>query len=210
MSVVTSGRMNECCYFWENCFILNLFYFSKRIQELMKEKIDNFHGPNLLRQTKSSEQNNGDRFPKRQAQHTSKNGAISFKEDFGVDPLTLDVHNYDSPLGTVTPRLLFDRCQDSSLPFYFPWLMIDEADVVLIFPENSSVIEERIERHCPSPISHPNRACLLYVRCGQFLKEGRSFVSDTLDEVMTKRNQKFVLGVRLARDLVYSLWGPPS
>ena len=71
--------------------------------------------------------------------------------------------------------------------------MVDEADVVLIFPENSSVIVERISRDCPPPSHQPKRACLIFLRCGQFLKEGRDFVSETLLQTMTKRKQKFVL-----------------
>ena len=74
--------------------------------------------------------------------------------------------------------------------------MVDEADVVLIFPPDRESIRKRIEENCPIPTKEgggEERACLFFVRCGQFLSKEREWVLDELLMVMEERNQKFVL-----------------
>jgi len=115
-----------------------------------------------------------------------------FIHQFGVDPTTLDVHNYTSPTAEVPLRVLYDECYDSSIPFYHPWLMVDEADVLLVMPDKPNTIIERIQSNCPHP-SHTNIACLIFIRSAQLYHEDRIWVLDTLLTTMQKRKQKFVL-----------------
>ena len=122
-------------------------------------------------------------------------------DDFSIDPSTLDVHNYDTHWVNVTLRLLFDRCADTALPFYFPLQMVDEADVILIDTKDEEELAHRIDRGCPPPPSSSSpsssshsSACLIFLRTGQTHRHPEKlFVLSALLAVMTKRQQTFVL-----------------
>jgi hypothetical protein len=131
-------------------------------------------------------------YPVTHAQQSYQKWKSQFLRDFGVNPESLDIHDYTKHLTNVSLRLLFKQCIDSSLPFYFPWLFLDEADVVLIYPESEKVIVERIQQNCP-PVSDTKHACLIYIRAGQFREESRVWVLTTLLSTMESRKQKFVL-----------------
>jgi hypothetical protein len=117
-----------------------------------------------------------------------------FQSDFKIDGESLDIHDYDANMATVPLKLVVDRCKESSaLPFYYPWLLLDEADVVLVDVGEEKEVEERLGQGCPAP-SRTNLACLIFVRAGQIHNnEKKLFVYSKLLEVMERRHQKFVL-----------------
>ena len=91
--------------------------------------------------------------------------------------------------------------------------MVDEADVVLIFPPDPLTIRQRIEENCPLPPRRggrgreEERACLVFVRCGQFLLKEREWVAEELLKVFQERGQKFVLVS--AWQVYFFLFPPP-
>ena len=117
-----------------------------------------------------------------------------FQQDFGLDGTSLDIHDYDTNLRSVPLKLIVERCKDSALPFYYPWVLMDEADVVLVEVKSGEEVAERLRVGCPDPHTTADVACLIFVRAGQLHNhEEKAFVYSSLLMEMERRNQRFVL-----------------